>query len=336
MRPAPLLLLLLAPLALPAPADAQRRIVHDTLGRDMPTAVTCGFCAGERFGVLFRELPAPRRGLEPSDFPITFDTIEIALASANVVGGACDPQTTGGTVDAAVEVWVGDAVPDGPIRDFSATDGWPSETLVWATDAAPLTPSTAETDGSGRYEVRFNALEIRDEDAAPITVGSGAYVRVVVTLPVGPSGTSDLCEPTYQSPAAFPLRDDDGRVAPGRSFIYASGAGWFWNEEVPGGSIGGDWGVRLAVFTTGGGDVDAGPSAPDAGVDADAGGSSGDASTAPDAGDAPPADPDDGGCGCRAAGGGAPPVWGGLLVALALRWRRRRSPRGLRDAPELG
>ena len=62
-------------LTLSAPASAQQRIIHDTLGRDMPTQITCGFCAGEQFGVIFRELPSGRRGLEPTDFPLTIDAV---------------------------------------------------------------------------------------------------------------------------------------------------------------------------------------------------------------------------------------------------------------------
>lgn len=315
----PTSILLVSLLAAPSTAWAQRRIVHDTLGAGVPTAVTCGFCAGEKFGVVFRELPAPRNGLDPADFPITLDTLELGMAAAGVASGACVASTTGGSIDAAVEIYAGDTVPTGDISGLPADAAWSTgETLVWSTDAAPLTLSVADT--SGRYELTVNTLQIRDDLDMPIVVPSGSYLRVVVTLPAGTPGSSSLCEPTFESPGGFPVRDDDGQIAPERNFIYALGAGWFWNESFPGGEIGGDWAIRLGVFANGPGRTDGGVSA-DAGTTPDAG-SSIDGGGGADAG----VGPVDEGCGCRAArpshAGLAPALL--ALVGLTAFARRRK------------
>jgi MYXO-CTERM domain-containing protein len=313
--------LLLSTLLLLAPSTVvgQRRIVHDTLGPDTPTALTCGFCAGEKFGVVFRELPAPRAGLSAADFPIVLDTLEVGLAAAGVSSGACVPSATGGTIDALVEIWSGGSVPTGDISGLPADSAWSAgETLVWSRDAVPLTLSVADT--GGRYTLMVNAVQVRDDVDLPIEIASGAYVRVVVTLPPGTPGSSSLCEPSFESPGGFPVRDDDGQVAPERNFIYALGAGWFWNESFPGGEIGGDWAIRLQVFANGPGVTDGGEPS-DAGMATDAGaiidgGAGLDGGTAPE---------DEGGCGCRAVGeahGSSVPLLLSL-VGLGLVVRRR-------------
>jgi len=317
----------------PSPASAQLRIVHDTLGPEMPTAITCGFCASERFGVVFRELPGTRRSLEPTDFPLLIDAIDVGMGAANVEGATCVPQRTGGTIETIMEVYVGDTPPTGDIRSNPVDAPWPGERLVWASDAVPLALSV-EDDG-GIYQLRFNRLEVRDEDSMPIEVDDGAYLRVVVTLPESATVTSDICGAPLVPPGGFPVRDDDGRIAPERNFIYAGGAGWFWSESVPGGAINGDWGVRLSVFpsgevpdggvpTTDGGirpSTDGGLAGTDAGpaeTDAGAGGMDGGA----DAGAA--AEPMDDGCSCRAAGPGSAPPWALPLAGAAIFVCRRR------------
>jgi len=322
--------------AAPSTAGAQLRIVHDTLGAEMPTAITCGFCAGERFGVVFRELPGARRGLEPTDFPLLIDAIDVGMGAANVESMSCVPQRSGGTIEVILEVYAGDTPPTGDIRALPADAAWPGERLVWASDAVPLTLSVE--DDTGQYQLRFNRLEIRDEDSMPVEVDTGAYLRVVITLPEGAAGTSDICGAPLVPPGGFPVRDDDGRIAPERNFIYAGGAGWFWSESVPGGAINGDWGMRLSVFpsgeipdggvpttdggllpsTDGGAATDAGAGGADAGATGMDGGGGG-----ADAG--PTVEPTDDGCSCRAAQRGRPaPVAFVLVLALTALWRRRR------------
>ena len=178
----------------------------------------------------------------------------------------------------------------------------------------------------GRYELMFNRLEIRDDMEMPISVASGSYLRVVLTLPEGTPGTSSICADPLVPPAGFPVRDNDGRIADERNFIFAGGAGWFWSEDVPGGAINGDWGIRLSVFNNTGmpGD-DAGPGGADGGAGAGDGGT-GEADGGGTGGmDAGTTDPMDDGCGCRAVGStpAAPSALFGGLVAL-LRGRRRR------------
>jgi len=319
---------LLSLLLCTAPATAQLRIVHDTLSSETPTALTCGFCSGEQFGVVFRELPG-RRGLEPTDFPLEIDTIEIGMGAANVESGACVPQTTVRTISAALAIYAGTELPTGDIRSLPEVGEWnSSEVLVWATDAAPLTLSVENAEG--RYELTLNSLEIRDEMMAPVAVASGSYLRVVITLPEGTPGTSSVCTDPLVPPDGFPIRDNDGRIADERNFLYAVGLGWFWNEAAPGGAINGDWAIRLGVFPSGvAPGTDAGPPGSDAGPAATDGGAAIDdagPSTGTDAG--PETLPDDG-CGCHAAGADASPAHPLLLglLAGALLLRRRRSLR---------
>lgn len=311
-------------LALPAPAAAQLRIVHDTLGADMPTQITCGFCATEQFGVIFRDLPAGRRGLAPTDFPLTIDAVDVGLGAANVEAARCVPQRTGGTIVTALAIYVGDVPPTGSILALPEVGEWPGETLVWASDEVPVTLSVENE--MGQYELQFNHLEIRDEMSMPMRVESGSYLRVVFTLPAGAPGTSDICAAPLEPAGGYPVRDNDGRIADERSFIYAAGAGWFWNEGVPGGGIDGDWGIRISVFPSGvspgtdGGapGTDGGPDAPDAGGGGDGG------TAAMDAGPDPmPMD----GCGCRASGRAGGRSTAGLGLVLAALVARRAKPR---------
>lgn len=296
-------------LLLPASASGQRRLVHDTLSESTPGVVSCGFCAGERFGVVFRDLPAPLRGLEPEDFPVEIDSLEIAVAGADPADG-CSPSRSGGSITAPVALYVGDSVPPDEIDSYPEDGPWPGESLVWSADA-PLVLSVA--DDSDRYSIEFNVLEVRDADGGPLRVEAGAYLRVVVTIPAGEPGTSPSCEgASFESPAAFPPRDTSGedpadpfRGTQRRSFIYALGIGWVWNSEGSGPVpvIPGNWGVRMSLFTLGPGpgEPDAGPTLADAGVDsADAAVSDSGAMDAAfrDGG----AEPAPGGCSCRAGG----------------------------------
>jgi MYXO-CTERM domain-containing protein len=288
-------------------AAAQTRIQQDTLSADAPGVLVCGFCETERFGTIFRELPPPLRGLQPSDFPLTLESVEIALGSA-VGGASCMSLTTGGMVMAPIEIYAGSTPPTGSITALPTDAPWPGETLVWAAEA-PIQLSVA--DGAGNYALNFNSLHVRDETAATIRVPAGnSYLRVVVTLPAG-SRTSATCTASGVSvPDAFPF-NDNGLVNE-RAFIYAVGVGWLWNEQA---RVAGDWSLRLTAHLEG---TDAGTPTPDAGVRNDAGVDAGmDAST--DGGTIAPAG---GGCGCRAA---STPSFGVLWVfALVFFVRRRR------------
>ncbi|MEZ4335920.1 MAG: MYXO-CTERM sorting domain-containing protein [Sandaracinaceae bacterium] len=310
-------------LTLSAPASAQQRIIHDTLGRDMPTQITCGFCAGEQFGVVFRELPAGRRGLVPTDFPLTIDAVEVGLAAATVMGSSCMAQRSGGTVMTTMAIYVGDTPPTGSILALPQAGEWPGETLVWASDAVPVTLSL-END-MGQFELNFNRLEILDDMDMPVRVESGTYLRVVFELPAGAAGTSDICADPLEPAGGYPVRDNDGTIAPERSFIYAAGAGWYWNEAVPGGGIGGDWGLRLSVFPSGVGPMtDGGAPMVDAGTPSDDAGAADPDGGPTDTDAGPGTEPPSEGCSCRAtAASGPSSAW--LVIGLfGVLWRARK------------
>jgi len=329
-------LLTLAALLLAAPASAQVTVAHDTLGGDSPVAITCGFCATERYGVVFRDLPAPARGLVPTDFPLTLRSLLVAVANARVTGSGgsymCAGEAVAGNANVDLEVWAGSEAPTGSIRDLPADGAWnASESLVWAGVDIPLTRSASDAPGSLAYMAAFNELMLVDDMDAPIVVDAGeTYLRVVITLKPDATDRSASCVAAGNaSPAAFPIRDDDGVVAPENDFGYALGLGWFWNEE-PGFGIGGDWAIRLSISPSSapapdGGVADAGSS--DAGVDA----SVDDASTGGDAAAADASTTTDGGLigsgggGCALGGRANANASGWLALGLLglLAWRRR-------------
>lgn len=313
------------------PAAAQLTLAHDTLSRDTPTALTCGFCAGEAFGVVFREI-GPTAGLRPGHFPITLQSVQIALADASLTASGCTTEMDGGVVSVVVEIWAGVTVPEAtPPSAAAAGEPWATdETLVWAADAVPITLSTPTAAGGTAFDLQLNSFTLQSEDGSPVVVPApNTYLRVVVTLP--PGGTSTACDGlSMEGPGGFPLRDNDGRIEAHRSFIFASGAagGWMWNETV---GINGDWGVRLIVQPMGTGGTDAGPrdgGGADAGAEVDAGG----ALDAAEADGGTPPSPGGGGCTCRTAHTSTPP--GALttlaLLGLAALAARRRDGRGVR------
>lgn len=269
-------------LAAVSPASAQRSVAYDTVADGFPAAVTCGFCAGEKFGVVFYELPGGA-GLRADDFPLTLRSVQLAVARIRVVGSAlsggymCQGSNMEGTVDVTVEAFAGETVPMN-VLNLPADGAWPGETQLFTTEAT-ATVSTASMDGGSEFGVTLNEIALPDGGVsveAPAT-----YIRVVVTIPSG--GASSSCSELGQMPpAAVAIRDDDGRVAPRRSLILANGvelglpgvglpAGWYWNEEIDegAGSVGvnGDWAVRIAVDSVGTSGVDAGVSPGDAGID---------------------------------------------------------------------
>lgn len=267
---------LIALLALPA--HAQRTLAYDTVSDGFPAAVTCGFCAGEKFGVVFYELPGGT-GLRADEFPLTLTAIQIAVARIRVVSGdlgfpMCEGSNLAGTVDLTLDVYAGETVPTS-IRNLPATGVWPGETMVLTTEAT-ATVSVATADGGSEFNVTLNEIPI--PDGGVLVEAPATYLRVVATIPGG--GSSASCDfGGLPSPGAVAIRDDDGRVAARRSLIYALPVegfgvpgGWYWNEEVPdtlggGTGVAGDWALRISVSPSGAPPVDAGPTPPrDAGT----------------------------------------------------------------------
>lgn len=297
-----------------APVDAQVTLAMDTLSEESPAAALCGFCGTEGYGAVFRELPAPARGLLAEDFPLTLRNVQLAIASARLNGSACETSAGGGTVLVDLEVWAGVTPPSGTIAASEPGTPWSDdEELVYAAVDVPVELSIP-SDGTTGFSLTFNRYDVVDESGQPIVVDAGySYLRVYVqlhpsTLP-GPS-----CE--FSSDGS-PLRDE-GRIADERGYVFVDGEGFRWNEDL---GVGGDWAIRLGINPALP-EVDA-SSAVDAALSfADAG--------AHDAGIDAGASPDaSSGCGCRVAGVGASGLgagpWLAGLALLAALVRRRRS-----------
>jgi MYXO-CTERM domain-containing protein len=311
--------------ALPVPVSAQRTIAYDTLSGESPVTVTCGFCADEKFGVIFRDLPAPAVGLNADDFPIQLEALQLALASADNIGSGgsftCSGSTATGMASVGIAIYAGEILPS-DITALAADDVWPGETLVWSAPDVPIERSVADETGSASYEVNFNQLLLEDDLGLPFRVEApNVYVRIVVTLHADTALSSASCDSlSLETPSGFAIRDNDGVIANERNFIYADGIGWIWNEEVPGGGIGGDWAMRLEIVAEGTSMEDAG-TMPDAGP-ADTG--------------APPADTgaadsgmmmeEDGGCSAAGEPSSADPLTlAALVFFLFVATRRSRS-----------
>lgn len=281
-------------------AEAQRRIQYDTLAEGTPAAISCGFCADEKFGLVFRPLSAGR-GLRPEDFPLNLNSLEIAVARTQVTGSPlsggtymCSGADGGSTAMVEIEVFAGQTPPTGSILSMPGTGPWPGETEL-SSMSHELTLSTENSAGSQMYDVMFNTLMLDGVRVDP----PNTYIRVAVTIPGGGSSTS-CSDLSLTGPGASGMRDDDAPIDNEVDFIYAvnpaSGllgppTGWYWNEDpaVSAGSgstssINGDWAIRMNV-TPLGGVTDAGPPPADAGS-SDAG-SGLDAGTASDGGTAP-------------------------------------------------
>ncbi|MBW2461008.1 MAG: hypothetical protein JRH11_05140 [Deltaproteobacteria bacterium] len=286
-------------------AAAQRVVAYDTASVGTPAAVTCGFCGGEKFGVVFRELGAGV-GLQADEFPLTINSLQIAVASATVTGDGlstpvlCRGSAEEGTVGVTVEIYAGPTAPTGSILDNPQVGPWAGETEIFA-QSIDLTRSFEMPSGSAMYNVELNDVTV---DGGAMVDASNTYVRVVATVPSG--GSSTTCTTLgLPSPGAVGIRDNDGRIGNNVGFIYALNPldgllgiaeGWHWNEspeitDIMGGAAGidGDWLIRMNIAPA------SGPT-PDAGVPTDSG-------TAPDAGDGS-TPVDDGGMpiGCMADG----------------------------------
>jgi hypothetical protein len=321
---ASVLLLALAPavsLSLTASrAAAQVTLAHDTLSSDSPAAALCGFCGGEGFGVVFRDLPAPARGLLAEDFPLTLRSVEIALASARLDGAMCQTDRGGGTVFVDVEIWAGVTPPGATIGASAPAEPWPGtgEELVFAATEVPIELSIPDGTATGGFMLQLNRFEVQDEMGAPLRIAAGfTYLRVFVQLP-----DSTLPGPGCPfSSDGSPLRDD-GRIADQRSYILANGMGFLWNEQA---RVNGDWAIRLQIIPSIPPGIDAGPP-PDATTSpSDAGGAEV-LDAAAGALDAGGGSGSGGGCGCRAArarAGGSAVLALAVAVGLASRrWRR--------------
>ncbi|GAB5544883.1 MAG: hypothetical protein SangKO_046430 [Sandaracinaceae bacterium] len=282
-------------------ALAQRAVQYDTVSETTPAAVSCGFCAGEKFGIVFRPL-SEGRGLRADEFPLVVNTMQIAVARAVVTrsgsfGFECRGSTDMGSVSMMLELYAGETPPSGSIVGNPADGPWPTETLVFA-ESAELEVSVETTAGSSMYNVMFNTVNV---DMGVRVPQPNTYLRAVVTIPAG--GMSDSCSDLMLSgPGAVGIRDNDGRIENEVSFIFARNPfdeiigiseGWHWNEdpEITDDSgtsgINGDWAIRLDVNPMGMTMTDAGM--PDSGVmDPDSG-----MSMPMDSGTTPP--PEDGG-----------------------------------------
>jgi len=294
-------------LATSAPAAGQTLIQYDGVAADTQAVVTCGFCATEKFGVMFYELPGGG-GLPPSAFPFTLENVQIAVAATQVTGEilsgetyTCSGLTTGGRVDATLEVYAGTQVP-ATIANLPGSGAWPGEIVVVPAGTVQLELSTDSAPGANSFNVMMNSLQVGATVPSPNT-----YLRVVVGIPSGSSSTAcrDL---GFQPPALSPFRDDNGRVASLRSFIYqlgflGSSNRWTWVEDVTDPvtmqrGINGDWLIRLNINPMGtvnpdaGVAEDSGPSVVDTGVLPDAAAPSDSGVEAPDAGE--PANTDSG------------------------------------------
>ncbi len=296
-RLSPLLALFLANSAFAQSVTIQ----YDEAVQDSQAAITCGFCAGEKYGVLYYALPG-NTGLLPSMFPLTLENVQIAVASTRVTGDAlsgfqCVGDVVAGMAEASLEIYAG-ATPPANIANLPPTGVWPGETSVFGPMPVMLERSVEMgAMGSGQWDVRLNSVPIGVMVAAPNT-----YLRVVITIPAG--GVSASCSALgFQPPGISPFRDANGRIGNRRNFIYQVGfpqlgipAEWTWSEAVQdpitgGSGIGGDWIIRL--------DVAPQSVAADAGVPEDTGFAFPDAAPVdvgfPDQGFAPDAEPSDSG-----------------------------------------
>lgn len=309
--------------ALVSRASAQQTIAHDTLSESAPVGLSCGFCASEAYGVIFREIGGIS-GLQPTAFPLEVQSVSLALGAAEVTGtpAQCHGLAAGGQALVHLEVWAGTTLVDA--NDIHAMPAigtaWPGEELVATFDDLPVQMSVPTTDGGTGFNLMLNEIPLAvDPEPFPMVDDTHRYLRVVVQLQDG--GNSSTCTPATDAPMGFPVRDDDGTIDDHRSFIFASGGvGWLWNDAA---GVHGDWGVRVKVRSL--------PRA-DAGVDA----ASVDAGRASDA--ASPADGGaiDGGastpaaassCGCTASAPRTSALAAIGLLGLATLVARRRARR---------
>lgn len=261
-------------------AQAQRHVQYDTLSDSTPAAISCGFCAGEKFGMVFRPLSGGR-GLRPEDFPFALNSIEVAVARTQVTGDLfsgymCQGTAGGGMVSMMIGVYAGETPPSGSIVSMPVTGPWPGESMVFG-ESTDLTLSTETSAGSMMYDVMFNTIDMGAIRVDP----PNTYIRVAIDIPTG--GTSASCSDLgIGGPGAVGIRDDDGRIDSTVDYIYAINPlgglggisqGWHWNEDpeisdpaTGTTGINGEWGIRLNIMPMGTTTPDAGTPMPDAGT----------------------------------------------------------------------
>jgi MYXO-CTERM domain-containing protein len=264
---------LLLTLLVAAPAAANPVTNDSVTGMDSPAAVTCGFCATERYGVIFRQISSTQ-GLLPSDFPLTINRVDLAVAAARVVDGGllyeCQGSATAGRRTVSIWGYTGVTPPTGDIRSFG-TGAWPGETALWIEPImSEVELSTATEDGGNRYDVTVSQVAV---SPAVRVDPPNTYIRIVVEIPAG--GSSTYCvENSWGEPGILPIRDDSGRIGPNVNFLYSIGGaemGWHWSEEIPIDpttlqGLEGDWVVRLDISPAGTTTTDAGTTNEDAGM----------------------------------------------------------------------
>jgi MYXO-CTERM domain-containing protein len=248
--------------------------------------------------MVFRPLDGGR-GLRADEFPLTLNSIEVAVARTQVTGSLlegymCQGTDGGGMVTMQIEIHAGETPPTGSITTLPESGPWPGETMVFG-ESIELTLSEETTPGSQMYDVMFNTI--------PVMSGvriepPNTYIRVAISIPGG--GSSASCsELGITPPGAVGIRDDDGRIANNVGFIYALNPlgglggiseGWHWNEdpEISDPSTGetginGEWAIRLNVTPEGSSTRDAGTAMPDAGAVSMDAGSTEDAGSSPSA-----------------------------------------------------
>jgi MYXO-CTERM domain-containing protein len=238
-------------LAQPLAGHAQPvEVRNDNIRVDSEAALSCGFCAGEKFGALFYDPILPT-----SSFPLSLTKVKLALASITVVeaggGFRCEPGA-GGMLNVNYEVYTGSSVP-ASITSLPSNGVWPGESVVVPITSAPITLSEPSTPGSTNYRLNLNEIPLNGITIAP----PNAYIRVVVTIPTGSVQSASCQALGLQPPAAVAFRDIDITGTSRRNFIYQIdpigivGNRWVFNEAfqdpVSGNNINGDWIIRLEV-----------------------------------------------------------------------------------------
>jgi len=238
-------------------ADAQpMEVRNDSIQVDSEAYLSCGFCAGEKFGALFYAPVLPA-----TTFPLTLSKIKIALASVNVVqdggGFRCEPGQPGSLMT-NYEIYAGTTVPSN-INMLPQNGIWPGETVLMPlTQSPPITLSEPTTPGGSDYRLTLNEIPINGVTVAP----PNTYIRVVVTIPTGPIQSASCSVLSLPPPGGVAFRDTDITGNSRRNFIYQIdptgivGNRWVFNESfqdpVTGMNINGDWIIRLEVESTSG------------------------------------------------------------------------------------
>ena len=248
---------LAAILLLPSLGAAQpMEVRNDDIRIDSEAYISCGFCAGEKFGALFYDPVLPT-----ATFPLTLSKIKVALASITVVqsggGFICEPGA-GGMLNVSYEAYAGTSVPSS-ITALPQNGIWPGETILMPLTSVPITLSEPTSPGASDYRLNLNEIPINGVTVPP----PHTYIRVVFTIPTGAVQSASCSALGLGPPGGVSFRDTDITGRSRRNFIYQIdptnivGDRWVFNEAfidpVSGSNINGDWIIRLEVESTGGG-----------------------------------------------------------------------------------